>query len=181
MQPIQPGLQIKRYLVKCKRKPTGDSTHPNKRSSMVVDSSDWEDITTDDSSSDSVSQLNQQPPKMLSKGGTSTIPTLNVGLNEMEEQLYTKLTSSLTANITENLRSFIDSKLDEALNKMIESMASLVANDSSLQQQKEEMVCLKADNKCLTAKVLTLEIEQNKLKTKLDRMEQKSLDHCLVI
>ena len=64
---------------------------------------------------------------------------------------------------------------------MTESMASLVANDSSLQQQKQEMVCLKADNKHLTAKVLTLEIEQNKLKTKLDRMEQKSLDHCLVI
>ena len=64
---------------------------------------------------------------------------------------------------------------------MTESMASLVANDSSLQQQKHEMVCLKVDNKRLTAKVLTLEIEQNKLKTKLDQMEQKSLDHCLVI
>ena len=120
---------------------------------------------------------------MSSKGGTTTctIPTLNAGLSEIEELLHTKLTSSLTANITENLRSFIDSKLDEALNKMTESMASLVANDSSLQQQKQEMVCLKADNKHLTAKVLTLEIEQNKLKTKLDRMEQKSLDHCLVI
>ena len=63
MQLIQPGLQIKRYLVKCKRKPTGDSTQPNKRSSVVVDGSVWEDITTDDSSSDSVSQLNQQPPQ----------------------------------------------------------------------------------------------------------------------
>ena len=117
---------------------------------------------------------------MSSKGGTttSTIPTLNAGLSEMEEWLHTKLTSSLTANITENLRSFIDSKLDEALNKMTESIASLVANDSSLQQQKQEMVCLKADNKHLTAKVLTFEIEQNKLKTKLDQMEQKSLDHC---
>ena len=181
MQPIQPGLQIKRYLVKRKRKPTGDSTHPIKRSSIVADGSDWEDITTDDSSSDSVSHLNQQPPKMLSKGGTATIPTLNAGLSEMEEKLHTKLTSSITANITENLRSFIDLKLDEALNKMTESMASLVTNDSSLQQQKEEMVCLKADNKRLIAKVLMLEIEQNKLKTKLDRMEQKSLDHCLVI
>ena len=181
MQPIQPGLQIKRYLVKHKRTPTGDSIRPNKRSSIVADGLEWEDITTDDSSSDSVSQLNQQPPKMSSKGGTSTIPTLNAGLNEMEERLYTKLTSSLTANITENLRSFIDSKLDEALNKMTESMASMVANNSSLKQQKEEMVCLKVDNKRLTAKVLTMEIEQNKLKSKLDRMEQKSLDHCLAI
>ena len=87
MQLIQPGLQIKRYLVKCKRKPTGDSIPPNKRSSIVVDGSDWEDITTDDSSSDSVSQLNQQPLKMSSKGGTTTatIPTLNAGLSEMEE------------------------------------------------------------------------------------------------
>ena len=86
-QPIQPGLQIKRYLVKCKRKPTGDSTQPNKRSSVVVDGSDWEDITTDDSSSDSVIQLNQQPPKMSSKGGTPAIPTttINAGLSEMEE------------------------------------------------------------------------------------------------
>ena len=67
MQPIQPGLQIKRYLVKHKRKPTGDSTHPNKRSSIVVDGSDWEDITTDDSSSDSVSHLNQQPIKCRPK------------------------------------------------------------------------------------------------------------------
>ena len=156
--------------MKRKRKPTGDSTHPNKRSSIVVDRSDWEDITTDDGSSDSVSHLNQQLPKMSSKGGTSAIPTFNAGLSEMEERLHTKLTSSLTANITENLRSFIDSKLDEALNKMTESMASLFANDSSLQQQKEEMVFLKADNKHLTAKVVTLEIEQNKLKTKLDRM-----------
>ena len=182
-QPLQPGSQIKRYLVKRKRKPTGDSIQPNKRSTIVADGTDWEDITTDASSSDSVSQLNQQPPKMSSKSGTttSTIPTLNAGLSEMEERLHTKLTSSLTANITENLRSFIDSKLDEALNKMTESMASLVANDSSLQQQKQEMVCLKVDNKRLTAKVLTLEIEQNKLKTKLDQMEQKSLDHCLVI
>ena len=87
MQPIQPRLQIKRYLVKHKRKPTGDSTQPNKRSSVVVDGSDWEDITTDDSSSDSVSQLNQKPPKMSSKGGTSAIPTatINAGLSEMEE------------------------------------------------------------------------------------------------
>ena len=74
---------------------------------------------------------------MSSKGGTATIPTLNAGLSEMEERLHTKLTSSLTANIRENLRSFIDSKMDEALNKMTESMASLVANDSSLQQQKK--------------------------------------------
>ena len=62
-QPLQPGLQIKRYLVKCKRKPTGDSIQPTKRSTIVADGSDWEDITTDDSCSDSVSQLNQQPPK----------------------------------------------------------------------------------------------------------------------
>ena len=114
------------------------------------------------------SQLSQQTPKMSSKGGTSALPTINAGLSEMEERLHTKLTTSLTANITENFRSFIDSKLDEALNKMTESMASLVANDTSLQQQKQEMVCLKADNKCLTAKVQILEIEQNKLKSKLD-------------
>ena len=67
MQPLQPRLQIKRYLVKCKRKPTGDSIRPNKRSTIVADGSDWEDITTDESSSDSVSQLNQQPPKCLPK------------------------------------------------------------------------------------------------------------------
>ena len=80
-QLLQPGSQIKRYLVKHKRKPTGDSTRPNKRSSIAADSSDWEDVTTNDSSSDSVNQLNQQPPKMSSKGGT----TLNAGLSEMEE------------------------------------------------------------------------------------------------
>ena len=60
-------------------------------------------------------------------------------------------------------------------------MASLIANDTSLQQQKQEMVCLKVDNKHLTAKVLTLETEQDKLKSKLNRMEQKGPDHCLVI
>ena len=160
MQPLQPGSQIKRYLVNCKKKPTGDNIRPNKRSTIVADGTGLEDITTNDSSSDSVTQLNQQPPKISSKGGTttSTIPILNAGLSEMEERLNTKLTSSLTANITENLRSFIDLKLDEAFNKMTENMASLVANDPSLQQQKQEMVCLKVDNKHLTAKVLALEI-----------------------
>ena len=139
-QPIQPGLQIKRYLVKRKRKPTGDTHHPNKKSAIVLEASDWEDITMDDSSSDSVSQQSvsqqsQPSSKMSSKDSMSTIPAINAGLSEMEERLHTKLTTSLTLSITENLKSFIDSKLDEALNRMTDSMATLVANDSSLQQQ----------------------------------------------
>ena len=88
LQPTQPGLQIKRYLVKCKRKPTGDSHHPNKRSSIALDRSDWEDITTDDSSSDGVNQLNHQHPKMSSQSVTTSIPTINDGLSEMEERLH---------------------------------------------------------------------------------------------
>ena len=176
-QPLQLSLQIKKYLVKRKRKPTGDNIRPNKRSSIATDVSEWEDITTEDSSSDSAIQLSRQLPTMSSKSGG----TYNAELSEMEERLHTKLTKSLTANITENLRSFIDSKLDEALNKMTENMVLLVANDSSLQQQKQEIVCLKADNKRLITKVQTLKNEQNKLKSKINRMEQKSLDHCLVI
>ena len=132
-QLIQPGLQIKRYLVKRKRKPTGDNHHRNKRSSIALEGSDWEDITTDDSSSDSVSQQSQQSLKMTTKGDTIAIPAINAGLSEMEEGLHTKLTNSLMENITENLKSSIDSKLDKALNMMTQSMATLVANDSSLQ------------------------------------------------
>ena len=121
--PIHSGLQIRRYLVKCRRKPTGDNP-PNKRSSLVLENSDWEDTVTDDSVTDTATP----PSEMASVGVNSdamnpTSTATNGDLCQMEERFHTKLTNSLTISTTENLKTIINTKLVEALNKMTQRMA----------------------------------------------------------
>ena len=131
--PVHSGLSIRQYLVKRRRKATGDNP-PNKRSSFALENSDWEDTATDDSVTDTATTSSE----MASVGVNSntmnpTSTAMNGNLCQMEECFHTKLTNSLTISITENLKTIINTKLDEALNKMTQSMATLVANDTTLQ------------------------------------------------
>ena len=89
-------------------------------------------------------------------------------------QWWPSTDGSLTTSITENLKSFIDTKLDEALNKMTQSIATLVANDVTLQKQWQEVEDLKIENVWLSRKVQNLESKHDKLKSKIDVMEKKS-------
>ena len=91
------------------------------------------------------------------------------------------LTTSLTTSISTNLQSIIDKSLNDALEKMTSKVSELIASDPTIKKQQSDISFLKDENNRLSKQVSVLEIEQDKLKHKLNQVEQRSLDHCLVI
>ena len=100
---------------------------------------------------------------------------------EMESRLHTSLTSSLTSSLSTNLQSIIDKSLNDALEKMTSTMADLIASNPMVQQHTEDVNYLKNENNRLSKQVSVLEMEHDKLKHKLNQVEQRGLDHCLVL
>ena len=93
-----------------------------------------EDTATDDSVTDTATTSSEiASVRVNSNTMNPTSTAMNGDLCQMEESFHTKLTNSLTISIRENLKTIINTKLDEALNKMTQSMATLVANDTTLQ------------------------------------------------
>ena len=95
--------------------------------------------------------------------------------------LTASLTTSLTTSISNNLQSIIDKSLNDALEKMTSRMAELIASDPTIKKQQNDVNYLKHENTRLIKQVSVLEMEQDKLKYKLNQVEQRSLDHCLVM
>ena len=58
-------------------------------------------------------------------------------------------------------------------------MAELIASDPTIKKQENDY--LKNENTRLTKQVSALQMEQDKLKYKLNQVEQRSLDHCLLL
>ena len=95
--------------------------------------------------------------------------------------LTASLTTSLTTSISNNLQSIIDKSLNDALEKMTSKMAELIASDPTIKKQQNDVNYLNHENTRLTKQVSVLEMEQDKLKYKLNQVEQRSLDHYLVL
>ena len=60
------------------------------------------------------------------------------------------------------------------------SITKAVAEDPEIKQQKRNISQLQTENLRLTRKVQVLDSEYNKLKTRINTIEQKSLDHTLI-
>ena len=103
----------------------------------------------------------------------------------LEKSLTTNLTASLTTSLTTsistNLQSIIDKSLNDALEKMTSKMTELIALDPIIKKQQSNVSFLKHENYRLTKQVSVLEMEHDKLKHKLNQVDQRSLDHCLVM
>ena len=95
--------------------------------------------------------------------------------------LTASLTTSLTTSISTNLQSIIDKSLNDALEKMTSKMSELIASDPTIKKQQNDVNFLKYKNSRLTKQVSVLEMEQDQLKHKLNQVEQRNLDHCLVM
>ena len=60
-------------------------------------------------------------------------------------------------------------------------MSELISSDPTIKKQQSDVNFLKHENNRLSKQVSVMEIEQDKLKLKLNQVEQWSLDHCLVV
>ena len=125
-----------------------------------------------------IADIEQRLEKSLTKSLTTSMTTNG---KEMESRLHTSLISSLTSSLSTNLQSIIDKSLNDALEKMTSRMADLIASNPMVQQHMEDVNYIKSENNRLSKQVLVLEMEHDNLKHKLNQVEQRGLDHCLVL
>ena len=109
--------------------------------------------------------------------------TNNITTNgkEVHSRLHLSLTTSLTTSISTNIQSIIDKSLNDALEKMTSKMAEMIATDPTIIKQQDDVNDLRNENTRLTKQLSALEMEQDKLKYKLNQVEQRSLDYCVVL
>ena len=96
---------------------------------------------------------------------------------ENREQDLTRMEERLTAS----MKTIVNSSIQEALKNITSSITKAVAEDPEIKKQKHNISQLQTENLRLTRKVQVLDSEYNKLKTRINTIEQKSLDHTLII
>ena len=123
-----------------------------------------------------------QPPK---RSNTQETPPYSMAeLKQMEERLHTSLTSSLTTSLTQNLREELNGIVNDSIKgavDMLNRAASRLDDCSvSIQKHDNEIKGLREKNDQLMQKVTVLETKQGLLKSKLNAIERKTLECCLV-
>ena len=83
--------------------------------------------------------------------------------------------------LTASMKTIVDSSIQEALKNITGSITKAVDEDPEIKKQKRNISHLQTENRRLTRKVQVLDSEYNKLKTRINTIEQKSLDHTLII
>ena len=96
--------------------------------------------------------------------------------SRLEERLEAKLSSSLKIGFQEYDNSFCT-----AVNKMTTAVNELIKSNQALVAQQTNIGNLEVENKALSNKVHRFEVEQNKLKNKIDNIENRSLSNCILI
>ena len=106
-----------------------------------------------------------------------TMEHFDTQMSEME----TRLTSNITASVTAGLRAIIDSSVKEALETIKNSVDEAIESHPTIKTHSEQLDSLETENILLKSKVSAMEGEQKKLKTKLDQIESKSLQQCIIL
>ena len=99
----------------------------------------------------------------------------------MEYRLEIKMRESVKEGIKESMQEVVDNTLTTAMSKMTEAVNELIKTNCSVVTQQTTLHALELENKVLNCRVQKLKHEQNKLKSKLDVIENKELESCVII
>ena len=105
-------------------------------------------------------------------------------LNAMEQRLSCSITNNITANVTHNLQGTIssfDSTLCTAMESMTSAVTRLIESNEAMIKHKETMDDLTQKNRALATRINRLENEHYKLKDKFDKIENKELEHSIIL
>lgn len=90
-------------------------------------------------------------------------------LDELEERMKT------------NMKQIVNTSIGDALSGINATVSSLIASDVTVVRHTNNIHRLEVENKKLSRAVQILAAEQTKLKEKLDHIERRNLDHCMII
>ena len=83
--------------------------------------------------------------------------------------------------LTTSMKTVVNSSIQEALKNITSTIAKVVAEDPNINKQKRSILQLQMENHHLTQKVQVLDNEYNNLKSQISTIEQRSLDHTLIM
>ena len=142
------------------------------------------------------SKLTNQRATTITELTKPTNMTSNVGIaNESENnmlsaiaRLETKLVDSrkndiieMEKRLTTNMKVIVDNSIQEAFKNITSTITAIVSADPEILRQKRNILQLQNENRRLARKVQVLDTEYHKLKQRINNMEQKSLDHTMII
>ena len=140
------------------------------------------DVNTHNVGSSTANNNNQRG--LVSTDNMVNTENLHEHLNAMEQRLSCSITNNVTANVTQNLQGTINS-FDTTLRTAMESMTSavnrLIESNEAMIKHKETMDGLTQENRTLTTRINRLENEHYKLKDKVDKIENKELEHTIIL
>ena len=144
-------------------------------------------------STEKIMSVNPQNREMINTQNTPLnevpMPTVNTEnlqkqLSAMEQRLSNNITNNVTITVTQNLQGTINS-FDTALWTAMESMTSvvtrLIESNEAMIKHKETMDDLTQENRTLATRINRLENEHYKLKDRFDKIENKELEHSIIL
>ena len=164
-----------------KRKKNSGEIPPDKRHHKTQESSENMDVNTEKG------DLTKEDNDIRTvPANTETLVTENLQdhLNALEQRLSHSITNNVTANITQNLQGTInsfDSTLHTAMESMTSAVTKLIESNEAMIKHKETMDGLTQENRTLTTRINRLENEHYKLKDKFDKIENKELEHSIIL
>ena len=109
-------------------------------------------------------------------------------IKDMEERLKASMKENRKKELDEmeermknNLKEIVDNSISEAFKNISTTVTSLIAAHPTITSHTNNLHQLELENKKLNRTVQILAAEQSKLKEKLETMERKNLDNCMII
>ena len=120
------------------------------------------------------------PEKQTPKSQNQTPVTMDHFDKQMTE-METRLTNNITASVTAGLKSIIDNSVKEALETIKKSVDEAIESNPTVITHGEQLDSLETENLLLKSKVQVMEGEQKKLQSKIDQIETRTLQQCLIV
>ena len=106
-----------------------------------------------------------------------TMDHFDTQMSEME----TRLSRNITESVTAGLRVIIDTSVKEALEKIQKSVNDAIESNPTVKNHGEHLDSLETENLILKSKVKVMEGEQKKLQSKISKIEDRALQHCVIV
>ena len=120
---------------------------------------------------------NKNPKEKHEKNDLVTMEHFDTQMSEME----IRLSNNITASVTAGLRVIIDSSVKKALETIKNSVDDAIEMNPTIKNDSEQLDSLETENILLKLKVSVMEGEQKKLQLKLNQIENRSLQQCIII
>ena len=153
---------------KRRRKSTGEkevsAQKPTKKAPQIEGNKELNMITTPQNTN-----MLQEIKNMEERLKASMKENRKKEMDEMEERMKN------------NLKQIVDNSISEAFKNINTTVTSLISVHPTIISQTNNLQKLEQENKKLNRTVQILAAEQSKLREKIETMERKTLDHCMII